>query len=185
MKTVKDKLYHFEETPPSEVWEKLAGKINGGKIVNIRTRTRTKRAALITAAAAVIVLLLVNFIFLQRPGHSDTDAPATALSQPDSIDKNNELLEQIINAPENKKMIASNHMLAEGFKKYFTIEGPEGEPVKISPKVATLIVSADSEYPPKPVWDKKISEWQHIMLTNNIAPTSANLIEIIQQAANN
>ena len=68
--------------------------------------------------------------------------------------------------------------------KYITISGPEGEPVKISPKVATLIISADGENPPKPVWNQKINKWQHIMLTNNITPTSGNLIDIIQKASN-
>lgn len=185
MKTVRDKLYHFEETPPPEIWDKLSGKIGDGKVITMQTRKRTKLVAFMTAAAAIVTLLLINFVFLQK--HENT-TPAQIASHPisgDSSEQNNELLEAIIKAPENKKLIASRNAISDGFKKYFTIEGPEGEPVKISPKAATLIISADNEYPPKPVWDKKIDEWQHIMLTNSLAPTSANLLDIIQEASKN
>ena len=58
--------------------------------------------------------------------------------------------------------------------------GPEGQPVKISTKAATLIVSADDEYPPKPVWNKKIEKWKQIMLSSTLSPTSTNLLEIVQ-----
>ncbi len=183
MKTVRDKLYHFEETPPPEIWDKISGKIGDGNIIPMRTRSRTKLVAFITSAAAIVILLLINFVFLQK--HDAADQPrATAQSvSNDSMERNNELLESIIKAPENKKLLASRNAISEGYARYFTIEGPEGEPVKISPKVATLILSADNEYPPKPVWDKKIDEWKHIMLTNSIAPTSANLLDIIQEAS--
>ena len=65
-------------------------------------------------------------------------------------------------------------------KKYLTIAGPECEPVKISPKVATLIESTDNEYPPKPVWNKKIEKWQEIMLGSTLSPTSTNLLDVVQ-----
>lgn len=182
MKTVKDKLYHFQENPPAGIWENISEKINQAPVIAIDGRRRTRRMAFITVAAAVIVILLINVVFVNK--NESNQIPAVASSATDSVEKNNELLEAIIKAPENRKLLASRNVLAEGFMRYFTIEGPEGEPVKISPKVATLIISADNEYPPKPVWDKKIDEWQHIMLTNNMAPTAANLIEIIQQASN-
>ena len=70
-------------------------------------------------------------------------------------------------------------------KKYITIAGPEGQPVKISAKVATLILSADKEYPPKPVWNSKIDKWQQIMLSNTISPTSSGMMDMFQMVSNN
>ena len=103
----------------------------------------------------------------------------------DSINLNHHILETIINAPKSKKLLAYNSVRPMGLtKKYITIAGPEGQPVKISPKVATLIVSADNEYPPKPVWNKKIDKWQQIMLTSTLSPTSTNLMDMLQTEAN-
>lgn len=183
MKTVNERLYHFEATPPPELWPRIAGELPGGKVLKISSRKKTKRIAFITAAAAIAVLALINFLFLDK---TNVQSGTQIAEKVDSNyrEKNNELLETIIKAPGNKKLAESSTIASDGFMRYFTVRGPQGEPVKISPKVATLILSADDEYPPKPVWDKKIGEWQKIMLTNNITPTSANLIEIIQQASN-
>lgn len=183
METVNEKLYHFEETPPQEVWTKISERLSGSRVVPMTQRKKIRLVAFITSSAAVVILVLINFIFLNKPG----DRQLAAIPQKvDSnyMEMNNELLETIINAPASEKLSESKNVVSEGFMQYFTVRGPEGEPVKISPKVATLILSADKAYPPRPVWDKKINEWQKIMLTNNIAPTSANLIEIIQQASN-
>jgi hypothetical protein len=99
---------------------------------------------------------------------------------------NQKILETIIhNPPEKKEIIAKDLTKESHGKKYLTVAGPEGQPVKISPKVATLIVSADHEFPPKPVWSKKIDKWKKIMLSSTISPTSANLVDLIQVAANN
>ncbi len=65
-------------------------------------------------------------------------------------------------------------------KKYITISGPEGQPVKISSKAASLIESSDDQFPPKPVWNKKISKWKDIMQANSLAPSSGNLIDIVE-----
>lgn len=183
MKTVKSKLYHFEETPPPGVWDKLSQNLDEAKVVSIKGRQKTRSKALFTAAAAVVVLLIISAVFLNREA-ADTPMHASSGIFIDSIEKNNELLEEIINAPAGKKLVASSKLGADGLPEYFTIEGPEGEPVKISAKVATLILSADNEYPPKPVWDKQIAEWQNIMLSSSVAPSSARLIDIIQQASN-
>lgn len=191
MKTVKEKLYSYEETPPAEAWNAIAGAIGQSKIVPMRAKRRTVFFAI--AAAAVICFLAINFIFFNQSDgdHSPQDTQTTALTadnsstQKDSIKKNNEVLEKIIKAPESKKLVASSNLSDLGFhKKYITVCGPEGQPVKISPKAATLIVSANNEYPPKPVWDKKIDKWQHIMLTNSLSSSATNLMDIIQEASN-
>lgn len=181
MKTVKEKLYDFQEVPPAATWDKIAGQLGSSTVVSMQGRKKTRRLALITAAAAVMALALINFVFVNN--RSAPPGQITSVHADHVPEKNNQLLESIINTPIAKKLKASQSLASNGSVEYFTIEGPEGEPVKISPKVATLIVSADNEYPPKPVWDKQISEWQQIMLTNSITPSSASLIDIIQQAS--
>lgn len=186
MKTVKEKLYDYEQKPPELVWDNIHRHLTGGKIVPIhQSRKRTRVVAFATAAAAIVVLLLINFIFIKKPKPSNNpqSLSASAATTSDSMEENYALLESIIKAPQNQKLVALHDAEENNNIKYFTIEGPGGEPVKISPKVATLIVSADGEFPPKPVWNEKINHWQHIMLTNNISPTSANLIDIIQKAS--
>ncbi len=102
----------------------------------------------------------------------------------DSIALNQKILESIIHNPKEKEEIVSNNLQATNIpKKYITISGPEGQPVKISPKVATLIVSADHEFPPKPIWSKKIERWKRIMLSSTVSPTSAGLADLIQLAS--
>src|SRR5690606_4257864 len=94
--------------------------------------------------------------------------------------ENNEALENIINAPADQKLIAGK---TDSGLKYITISGPEGTPVKISPKAATLIISADGEFPPKPVWDKKIDKWQKIMLNQNTASSPTGLMEMLMEVS--
>ncbi len=188
MKTVKEKLYSFEQKPPEEIWNLINDKLNKAGKSSVRSGWgRTRILAFSSAAAAVVSLIIISFIFT-NPSTNHSEAPsqapqAVSFKQSDSIEKNHDALESIIKAPENKKLIASKHATDGNRLKYFTISGPGGEPVKISPKAATLIISADNEYPPKPVWNEKINKWQHIMLTNNTTPTSANLLDIIQKAS--
>ncbi len=86
----------------------------------------------------------------------------------DSLLTNNKTLEAIIKSSKNKNQLVKNYESPETkVKKYITIEGPECQPVKISSKVATLIESADNEYPPKAVWNKKIDKWKQIMLSTH------------------
>lgn len=181
MKTVKERLRDFEEQPPEEMWDKISARLREGKIT-ANYRRKTKITAFITAAAAIATIMVINFVFTNKEVHSPKVTTATTFS--DSMEKNNELLESLINAPQSKKLTESKSLISTGIMKYFTIEGPEGEPVKISPKVATLIISADNEFPPKPVWNKQIDEWQQFMLTNNVVPTSVSLMEVLLQSSN-
>lgn len=190
MKTVKDKLYNYEVNPPEKAWDNIASQIGHAKVVTMKSRRPLYFA--MAGAAAVVIFLAINMIFFNKenPAGNQNAVFKTATNysraKKDSIKKNYQILETIIKAPESKKLIASSHLSERGFnKRYITICGPEGEPVKISPKAATLIVSADDEYPPKPVWDKKISKWQKIMLNSSVSASPTNLMDILQQASNN
>ncbi len=184
MKTVQEKLYHFEETPPPGLWDSISNKLDSVKVVQLHKRNRVRIIALTTAAAAAITLILINYVFVHN---NRSDKPAVASStftvKPDTninMEENNEALESIINAPANQKLIAGK--IDSGLK-YITISGPEGTPVKISPKAATLIISADGEFPPKPVWDKKIDKWQKIMLNQNTASSPTGLMEMLMEVS--
>lgn len=61
---------------------------------------------------------------------------------------------------------------------YITITGPAGQAVKVSSKVTALMES--SEDPAKPVWSKKVKEWQSQMQANTLAPTPGNFMDIIE-----
>jgi hypothetical protein len=103
----------------------------------------------------------------------------------DSMILNQKILEAIIHNSKEKKEIVANQWKAVNLpKKYITVAGPEGQPVKISPKVATLIIAADNEFPPKPIWSKKVNKWQKIMLSSTISPTSVGLADLVQDASN-
>ena len=65
-------------------------------------------------------------------------------------------------------------MVSNTTSRYITIEGPQGQPVKVSSKMATLIDSSETKVSSKPVWNKKINEWREIMKSNTLAPTPGN-----------
>ena len=196
MQNFKEKLYNYEANPPGEIWQKINAELNEskGKVVSIKgPRKRSKFIFYgITAAASLVVIFLISVIF-NKSGKNPNSATVSTQSQnllskqiQDSIALNNKILEDIINSAKDKNIMAMNYenSLARG-KKYLTIAGPEGQPVKISPKVATLIESADNEYPPKPVWNKKIEKWKQIMLSSTLSPTSTNLLDIVQLSSSN
>ncbi len=186
MEKYNTRLYHFEAEPPAFIWGNISETL--GEKNNIHPIHRKGRVAVWIAAAAAIVVILIAGIFYKTSEvktHNDVSAVIKPIpgSNQDSMAVNNSLLEKIINTPESQKLIAYNHLSLDGHaKKYITIAGPEGQPVKISSKVATLIISADGEYPPKPVWDKKIEKWKQIMLNSTLSATSTSLVDILQSS---
>lgn len=193
MQNFKDKLYNYETPPPGDMWSKISAELDDQKVVQLKgLRGKSKFIYYgVTAAAALVIIFVSNLFFKKNSEdpavvkNSISNGSYFSSSSEDSINQNYQLLEKIINTPKNEKLLAYNNA-KEGFsKKYITIEGPQGQPVKISAKVATLILSADKEYPPKPVWNEKIDEWQKIMLSNTSSPTSAGLMDMIQMAATN
>lgn len=188
MKSFKHTLYNYEKNPPEEMWDKISGQLNEQKIVRMQgLRGKSKLTFYATTAAAALVIIFTGSIFFTKKSSEKKLTQNTfsqAVSSTDSI-YNNESLEEIIkNSHDGKSLLAS---LNENniSKKYITIAGPDGTPVKISSKVATLILWADNEYPPKPVWNNKIDKWQQMMLSNISSPTSAGLMEVIQSSLSN
>ena len=193
MENFKNKLYNYQTPPPEEIWENISGKLDHQKVIKLpglRPRSRILFYTLIAAASLIIIFIGTFFFNKNREIISVANAPVLKVDNlvtqkvKDSIALNHQILEKIINAPQDKKLLASNFENYKGqAKKYITIAGPEGQPVKISPKAATLILSADNEYPPKPVWNKKIEKWKQIMLSNTSSPTATNLVDMLQLAA--
>lgn len=193
MQDFKNKLYHYEAPPPEEIWHQIAEGLNNEKVIKMRGRGKNKFLFYAVTAAASVVIIFLGSVFFKKnsdPG-SAANAPVHKATQllaekiKDSVQLNQQILKSIINSPEEKKEIVSKEVnQSTDSKIYLTVEGPEGEPVKISPKVATLIISADNGYPPKPVWSQEIREWQQIMLSSTVSPTSANFADQVQLAAN-
>ncbi len=199
MHDFKNKLFNYEHEPPAEIWERINSELDTSnpKAAPIRLFRRRSKLVFygITAAASLIIIFLLSVVFNgSKENNGDNNSLASAetrkgnsISQntKDSIKLNNKTLEDIIKSSKEDKLIAQNYRGASNqLKKYITISGPSGQPVKISPKVATLIVSADNEYPPKPVWNKKIEKWKQIMLNTTLSPTSTNLLDIAQLTSN-
>ena len=80
--------------------------------------------------------------------------------------------------PSNEKNIADNSAAEE--PRYITVEGLQGQPVRVSSKMASLMDSSNEKNPSKPVWNKKINEWREIMKGNTLAPTPGNFLDIIE-----
>jgi len=200
MQDFKTKLYNYEADPPAEMWQNIHNELNTtkGKVVSMRGLNRRPKIIFygITAAASIIIIFLISIIFSKSEKHQfENDAASLTKTErqllnskkiQDSITLNNKILEGIINSKKDKNLISEIYENSfNKIKKYITIEGPEGQPVKISPKVATLIESADNEFPPKPVWNKKIEKWKQIMLISTLSPTSTNLMDIVQSSSSN
>ncbi|MBS1738140.1 MAG: hypothetical protein JSS98_16270 [Bacteroidetes bacterium] len=188
MEKFNKRLFDFQAKPPAFIWENISDSLKERNYHQPINRNG-KIAVWIAAAAACIVILIVSVFY--KPNGNKSHNTVSAIFKPvqgshqDSMALNNNLLEKIINTPESQKLIAYNHLTADGHtKKYITISGPEGQPVKISSKAATLIISADGEYPPKPVWNKKIDKWKKIMLNSTLSPTSTSLVDILQSSNN-
>lgn len=193
MQDFKNKLYQYEASPPEEMWHQIARELNNEKVIKIHDHRKNKFVLYAVAAAVSVIVIFLGSVFFKK--NSDTQFTSRnqeeqhnlllAQKIEDSVHLNQQILKSIINSPEEKKEIVSkkvNQSIAS--KIYLTVAGPEGQPVKISPKVATLIISADNGYPPKPVWSQEIREWQKIMLSSTVSPTSANFADQVQLAAN-
>lgn len=190
MQDFKNKLYNYAPLPPEGIWDQIVDELDKNKAIKIYNHRRPRYLFYGITAAASVIIIFGGALFFKKdiPGAErnvtiNLAKPVNATEQKikDSIILNQQILKSIINSPEEKKEIVSNPSSVS--KKYLTIAGPEGNPVKISPKVATLIISADNEYPPKPIWSRKIDKWQKIMLSSTISPTSADLVDLLQIAA--
>ena len=193
MQNFKDRLYNYGVTPPKEIWNNISAELDNtnAKLTPVKgLRKRSKFVFYAITAAASLLIIFISSLLFNKSG--EDAGPDSALSKlkgnsaleqkiKDSLYQNNKTLAAIIKSTKDKNLLANNNnnpLLNS--KKYITIEGPGGQPVKISSKAATLIVSADNEFPPKPVWSKKIEKWKRIMLSSTFSPTSTSLLDIAQ-----
>ncbi|MEP7228638.1 MAG: hypothetical protein ABI691_00220 [Ginsengibacter sp.] len=191
MQDFKQKLHNYESTPPKSIWDNIVAELDNAekKVVQIPSFRRKYRFLFyaLIAAASLLIIFVSSLFFEKKSKTPDqqlassstntTDSQANVMAN-DSL--NNKTLKLIIESSKDKSLAGEINNNPTESKKYLTIAGPEGQPVKISSKVATLIVSADNDYPPRPVWDKKINKWKEIMLSSTISPTATNLLDIVQ-----
>ena len=193
MESFKNKLYNYEAVPPQEMWSNISEHLQDEKVINLPTHKKSKTLYYFAIAAASLVIIFIGSLFFKNSKQtnssenlSSNNKTISPAKMKDSIMLNQKILESIIHNPKEKEEIVSNDLPATKIpKKYITISGPEGQPVKISPKVATLIISADHEFPPKPTWSKKIDKWKKIMLSSTVSTSSAGLADLIQLASAN
>lgn len=198
MKNFKEKLYNYEAQPPGEIWQNIIAELDRSdtKVASIAGLRKKSKFLFygITAAASLIIIFLISIFFNTSQKNQNTALNSVNQLQnlsskqiQDSLNLNNKILKEIINSTKDKNLLALNYENSSSGngKKYLTIAGPECQPVKISPKVATLIESTDNEYPPKPVWNKKIEKWKQIMLSSTLSPTSTNLLDVVQLSSSN
>ncbi len=192
MQEFKQKLYDYESTPPKSIWDNIVNELDSSEKKALQIPAFRKRSKFIfygLTAAASLLIIFISSLFFEKKNKKTNDkeiASYSSLTGDSAANKgmndslNNKTLKSIIQSSKDKSLVARNDITIANEKKYITIAGPEGQPVKISSKVATLIVSADNDYPPKPVWDKKIKKWKEIMLSSTISPTATNLLDIVQ-----
>ncbi len=191
MEHFKNKLYNYEALPPEELWHHIDKELQNKKVIKIPVHKKSKNLYYLAIAAASLAIIFIGSFFFKNYNtkSNSKDTSITKAMSPekikDSMALNHKILESIIHSSKEKHEIVLNNLnMANLPKKYITVAGPEGQPVKISPKVATLIIAADNEFPPKPTWSKKVNKWQKIMLSSTISPTSAGLADLVENASN-
>ncbi|RNI39793.1 hypothetical protein EFY79_00360 [Hanamia caeni] len=187
MQNFKNKLYDFEVTPPENIWSDISKDLAGNKIIKITDRKKSKSLYYLAIAAASLVIIFLGSLFFKHNSPSSENSTTTVSNKimRDSMALNHRILESIIHSPKEKHEIVLNDLQSPDIpKKYITVAGPEGQPVKISPKAATLIIAANNDFPPKPTWSKKVDKWQKIMLSSTISPTFAGIADLVVDASN-
>jgi hypothetical protein len=187
MQNFKNKLYDFEVTPPENIWSDISKDLAGNKIIKITDRKKSKSLYYLAIAAASLVIIFLGSLFFKHNSPSSENSTTTVSNEKmrDSMALNHRILESIIHSPKEKHEIVLNDLQSPDIpKKYITVAGPEGQPVKISPKAATLIIAANNDFPPTPTWSKKVDKWQKIMLSSTISPTFAGIADLVVDASN-
>lgn len=195
MQTLKDKMYNHKVTPPTECWEKISTLLDKEKITNSIPPKKNKALYYSLAIAATVVILVFGLIFWFNKNSLNKNETAAIHKRNSNNDDSNKQEnydvsvnqitvpkitpadETLAHETESKK--SEKSMLEANNKKYITIAGPQGQPVKISTKAAELIVSSDDQNPPKPVWSAKVQKWKDIMKANTLTAT-ADFLDIVE-----
>jgi hypothetical protein len=187
MQNFKNKLYDFEAAPPEKIWSDIRKELSDNKSIEITVRKKSKKLYYLAIAAASLTIIFLGSLFFKKNSTTPSGV-ATSVSPEkmrDSMALNHKILESIIHSPKEKHEIVLNNLQSADIpKKYITVAGPEGQPVKISPKAATLIIAANNDFPPKPTWSKKVDKWQKIMLSSTMSPTFAGIADLVVDASN-
>jgi hypothetical protein len=187
MQNFKNKLYDFEAAPPEKIWSDIRKELSDNKSIEITVRKKSKKLYYLAIAAASLTIIFLGSLFFKKNSTTPSGV-ATSVSPEkmrDSMALNHKILESIIHSPKEKHEIVLNNLQSADIpKKYITVAGPEGQPVKISPKAATLIIAANNDFPPKPTWSKKVDKWQKIMLSSSMSPTFAGIADLVVDASN-
>ena len=209
MEDFKNRLYNYETTPPEGVWEAIASQLDENEVKVIPITRKKNNRFYYLAAASIAVILFCFIFFFNRSSISENKRIAnnthiqgdtagndkfimTVPQEEKTLVKNTDTvispsdtkLEK--GGPNQKQTREPNdtepddHNLMASNAKYMVIEGPEGQPVKISSKMAMLIDSSETKISSKPVWNKKIDEWKEIMKSNTLAPTPGNFLDIVE-----
>lgn len=199
MQNLKDKMYNYEVTPPKQSWDIIAGSLPdlGKNEDQFPAKKINKTFYYSLSAAAAVAIIVFSLVFwvdksnkksnetsVSSANFNDTnrDNPENLLHTDDKItvpkfNPEDEISNDATSVKDENKL--KGPAAASNTKKYITITGPQGKPVKISYKAATLIVSSDNQNPSKPVWSDKVNKWKDIMKANILAPTTANFLDIV------
>lgn len=209
MEDIKNKMYNYETTPPAGVWETIAAELDAdlAKVIPITKRSNKTLYYLAAAAVAIILFCLVFFtnqfskstdekLITSAENKRDTlnnnvlitvpsDEKITAKSNNESqtrnrAEKNQPDKKQTREVIKNTNTDKDNQLASNKPSRYITIEGLQGQQVKVSSKMATLIDSSETKTASKPIWNKKINEWREVMKVNTLAPTTRNFLDIIE-----
>jgi hypothetical protein len=187
MQNFKNKLYDFEAAPPEHIWDGIMEDLYDNAAIKRTRHKKSKKLYYLAIAAASLTVIFLGSLFFKKNSSTPYDV-ATSVSPEklrDSMALNHKILESIIHSPKEKHEIILNKLQSADIpKKYITVAGPEGHPVKISPKAATLIIAANNDFPPKPTWSKKVDKWQKIMLSSTMSPTFAGIADLVVDASN-
>ena len=206
MNDAKNKMYNYETPPPDGVWKAIATELdsNEAKVIPMSKKKNTTFYYIAAAAVALIIFSLIfftnrssesgdeKFTTSSDKTYSETDLKTnTIITVPtdEKITVNNndmpakhKVEKDNTNQKQNKeiKKTIDHNLIASNTSSYITVEGPQGQPVKINSKMATLIDSSETKIASKPIWNKKINEWREIMQANTLAPTPGNFLDIIE-----
>ena len=199
MQTLKDKMYNYEVTPPKQSWDIIAGSLPGpGKNEDQFPAKKTNKTFYysLSAAAAVAIIVFSLVFWVDNSNKKSNETSVSSANLNNGTNNDNRLTlhnDDKITVPKfstedeisnNATSVKDKNQLKEmtvasNTKKYITITGPQGKPVNISYKAASLIVSSDNQNPSKPVWSDKVNKWKDIMKANILAPTTANFLDIV------
>jgi hypothetical protein len=168
MDNLKKKLYNYAAEAPDDSWANIITSLDATGTGSLHPRKISPY--LIPMAAALLIFVFGAVFFINQKfstthiSSSDPDRPEKGMATFSSPDTN---------------LIASNKIVPQiRTNTYIIISSVDGNPVKISSKAASLIVSSDNQYPPKTVWSAKVNRWKAKMLTNPVTPTTANFLDI-------